>query len=352
MSNDPHAGVVFTRDEARLRREILMGAAFGPDKRGLEIGPRENPMVLKSEGAIRYVDYTDTATLRASLPSRIDPASVPDVDIVWGDRPLLACADGPVDYILASHVIEHVPDLIGWLLEVRDALVPGGTLGLIAPDRRFTFDIMRRDTVLSEVIEAWLQGRRRPSPRQVFEAATTPVDVDAAAIWSGQSVTGATALPRLNGALGLTREIIGEPRYVDVHCWSFTPDSLLDLLEALTELRLFPYVLDWYWPTPENSIEFYARLTAAAVSEQERIRASIALARSTLRDGPRPALPAAVLTRDRNYIPLREENDRMRMELARLRDEIAILRGSTSWRITAPLRRAGDLARGRRAAGE
>ena len=37
----------------------------------------------------------------------------------------------------------------------------------------------------------------------------------------------------------------------------------------------------------------------------------------------------------------------MRMELARLRDEIAILRGSTSWRITAPLRRAGDLARGR-----
>jgi hypothetical protein len=57
------------------------------------------------------------------------------------------------------------------------------------------------------------------------------------------------------------------------------------------------------------------------------------------------------LTRDRNFTALREENDRMRMEIARLRDEIAILRGSTSWRITAPLRRAGDLARGRARSG-
>ena len=119
MNNDPRGDVTFTRDEACLRREILMGAAFGPDKRGLEIGPLENPMVLKCGSAVRYVDFTDADSLRASLPPGIDPARVPDVDIIWGESPLLDSADGPVDYVLASHVIEHVPDLVGWLLEVR-----------------------------------------------------------------------------------------------------------------------------------------------------------------------------------------------------------------------------------------
>ena len=96
MNTTSHRSVVpFTRDEARLRRDTLMGETFAPEKQGLEIGPRDSPMVLKSEGAVRYVDYVDTEGLLASLPPSANPAAVMPVDIVWGDQPLREAAGGP-----------------------------------------------------------------------------------------------------------------------------------------------------------------------------------------------------------------------------------------------------------------
>jgi len=50
----------------------------------------------------------------------------------------------PLDFVVASHVIEHVPDLVGWLSDIHAALRVGGVLALVIPDKRFTFDLHRR----------------------------------------------------------------------------------------------------------------------------------------------------------------------------------------------------------------
>ncbi len=54
----------------------------------------------------------------------------------------------PADLLVASHVIEHVPDLITWLREIASVLKPTGQARLAIPDRRYTFDLLRVETQL------------------------------------------------------------------------------------------------------------------------------------------------------------------------------------------------------------
>ncbi len=322
------------------KRVHLLGSVPIDTAPGLEVGPLTAPMVLKREGPIRYVDYLPTEKLRAAQhdPS-VAVADIVEVDIVWGERPLRELAGGPVAYVLASHVVEHVPDLIGWLLELHDALLPGGTLGLAIPDRRFTFDLWRRESSLAEMVEAHLLGFRRPSVRQVFDVASLAAPVDAGEAWQADLRAGAPPSGKLAEAFALARSLAADPRHIDVHCWVFTPASFLDTAEGLLGLGLFPFAIALFRPAEPGELEFLVRLTAGAGAAQAG--ASIAAARRTLAAAapapgePTPGEPAA----------LAQEN-------AALRQSLRLLRASTSWRITAPLRALGVSGGGAADAGQ
>jgi predicted SAM-dependent methyltransferase len=61
----------------------------------------------------------------------------PEVDFTGDCRDLSQFADGSIDTIYASHVLEHIPyqkDLPKTLVEWRRALRPGGTLMVSVPD--------------------------------------------------------------------------------------------------------------------------------------------------------------------------------------------------------------------------
>jgi hypothetical protein len=302
----------------------------GPVGLGLEIGALDAPLVRKGAHDVRYVDYAETAVVRAN---QFDPAvridEIVDVDIVWGKVRLARAVGEPVDYVIASHVIEHVPDLIGWLDEIAEALKAGGVLGLAVPDKRFTFDALRRESGLAEAIEAWLEGARRPSLRQVFDAASLGVAVDAAEVWAGRfepTTRRAEVLDRLAPALGLARSLHASPRYNDAHCWVFTPNSFLDLAEELATLQLFPFRVDAFHPAEPGGAEFLVRLVRAPTPADADILESI---RQT-----RIRLPVEVPAAPEPMPP-----DACRAErIAALEAELAALRRSHSWRITAPLR--------------
>ena len=154
------------------RNAILRAGLDLAALRGLEIAPLAWPTVRRAEGRIRYIDHFDTETLRARY--RDDP-NVPTDDIVavdalWGEQTLADCLGGEtVDYIIASHVGEHVPDLVTWLAECDAVLAPGGELRLVLPDRRFSPDALRRDTNLTDVLAAHVLRARRPQVREVLD---------------------------------------------------------------------------------------------------------------------------------------------------------------------------------------
>jgi SAM-dependent methyltransferase len=255
---------------------------------GIEIGALHAPTISREEGRVLYVDYAPTETLRASLRHPgVDPADLVDVDIIWGDRPLREVLPEPVDFAVASHVIEHVPDLIGWLLELHAALKPGGILGLAVPDRRRTFDFYRNDSVTAEMVEAHLLGYRRPSLRQIFDAGAFAKNAADAETWRpghrGPFSPPREIMQRLPDMYRwLKQDLAVSPRYVDVHCWVFTPASFLDTAEVLARIDCFPYVVAGFYPTEPHAIEFQVRLESRPDSSSPAVAASIAEARKML----------------------------------------------------------------------
>jgi hypothetical protein len=96
-------------------------------------------------------------------------AIVPIDYVTYGSIHDTVGPDIPFDYVIASHVIEHVPDVIGWLCDIRSVLRDDGVLSLAIPDHRRCFDALRSPTVTADLIHAHLRKPTVPSPRQVFD---------------------------------------------------------------------------------------------------------------------------------------------------------------------------------------
>ena len=65
---------------------------------------------------------------------------------------------GSYDFVLASHVLEHVANPMRALLEWRRILAPGGGLLIIVPDKRATFDHLRPYTTLDHIEADYERG--------------------------------------------------------------------------------------------------------------------------------------------------------------------------------------------------
>lgn len=328
------------------RREQLLHGINLQRGRGIEIGPLAAPLVGKEQSNIRYVDWADQQTLRARYAAdpNVDVDEIVPVDAVWGEQSLKESLSGETgfDYLIASHVIEHVPDMIGWVAEIAEVLRPGGHLSLAIPDRRFTFDYLRQTTRLGDLIDAWLRRDRRPSPGSVFDFAANAVLVDAAAAWRGP--LDPSSLPRfanLPRSLQRAREAL-DGTYHDSHCWVFTPLSLLRIMVDLVDLDLLPYRCARFHDTEVGSLEMLMVLERRPHQDDDgkaAARESFMLHLRVLEEAEAAARRAGD-TRHLNQV-IKDQNrvmNEMAARIAMLEGEAAALRSSTSWRITKPLR--------------
>jgi hypothetical protein len=228
---------------------------------------------------IRYVDHLDSAGLRAKYATdpNVDLARLVPVSHVWdgGGSLALDLKGEPVRYVVASHVFEHLPNPIGWLQRLAPLLAPGGVVGLIVPDMRYTFDGQRRASAISEVLEAWLLDLCRPSIRQVLEhfvhKIRVPEDAGPTALWADPSLRQRVArshphLLRELGHAGVRAygEKIADGEYIDAHCHVFTPDSLRTLMAEIDALGLLPLALTHVGDTHPDEDDFIVVLTRAA----------------------------------------------------------------------------------------
>ena len=114
------------------KRDRLLTNLDLPNMAGLEIGALASPLVEPSEGNIFFVDHADTEAIRSKYANNksVNPKDIVEVDAVWGEKTLQQCIgyDKKVDYVIASHVIEHVPDLVTWLAEIHEVLKSYGKL--------------------------------------------------------------------------------------------------------------------------------------------------------------------------------------------------------------------------------
>jgi ubiquinone/menaquinone biosynthesis C-methylase UbiE len=118
---------------------------------GIESGALHNPMpVDRRRAMVRYVDRLPLEEQRRHYPSLPTTLVVPDI-IGDADR-LTPLADASQDFVIANHLLEHLPDPIGALKEWYRVLRPGGILFLAPPDKRLTFDKNRPRTTLAHLV--------------------------------------------------------------------------------------------------------------------------------------------------------------------------------------------------------
>jgi SAM-dependent methyltransferase len=116
---------------------------LGALARGIEIGASA---IAPFPGVRAWnVEHPSAEVFRAaqrSLVGQVAPVHV------YATAERLPVADGALDFVLASHVIEHMPDAIRALGEWDRVLAVGGTMFLIVPHRERTFDRERPPTDL------------------------------------------------------------------------------------------------------------------------------------------------------------------------------------------------------------
>ena len=238
------------------RKKFLLSGLDLAKLRGLEIGALASPMVEKNEGPIHYVDHATTADLITKYAGQIDPKRIRNVDYVWSPEAQLSSVveNEKFDYIVASHVIEHVPDVIGWINQLSECLSPGGVLCLAVPDKRYTFDIARPLSTLGEMIQSFYLKSELPSIKQVWDNYTLARNVS-----NGNSGSGYPYL-HSRAAVWELLSAIRSGQYVDCHCWIFTPRSFVDAFEALAVHKLISVVPVWIQSTIKGEHEFLVRL--------------------------------------------------------------------------------------------
>jgi SAM-dependent methyltransferase len=108
---------------------------------GVEIGALHEPAPLPQARRITYVDALSRERARALFPE-IDPAQFTEPTVIADlDRDgLRAFAANSQDFMVASHVLEHLANPIGAIAELFRVLRPGGRAAIAVPDKRFTFD--------------------------------------------------------------------------------------------------------------------------------------------------------------------------------------------------------------------
>lgn len=239
----------------------------------LEIGALANPVVAPDAADVRYLDHMSTEGLHAkyAIDPSVDKNALVDVSYVWDGGPMSAAvADGRrFDLIVASHVFEHFADPVAWLADAHGLLRPGGRIFLALPDKRFTFDIARAESRLSDWVGWHLRGLQRPGVDQVFDYFANVRTVAVTDAWRRPDPAGYPRIYEDAHALQLARS--AADAYVDAHCSVFTPAGFVELCRGLAGLDLFPYRFAAFLTTPPDELEFLVLLEATDETPVDRL---------------------------------------------------------------------------------
>jgi SAM-dependent methyltransferase len=259
---------------------------------GVEIGPLHHPIVCKAPGVdVSYVDHADTATLLQKYADDPNVEEIVPVDFVWGDHRLVdaVAAAAPFDFVIASHVLEHAPDPIGWLNELTEVIRPGGVVSLAIPDKRYCFDARREPTGIAEVVDGYIHRRRRPTTRQIYDFWANIAAVDTEALWRGEP--GWTEDYHYVEALARCQDALSTSDYMDVHCTTWTPASFVDIMRTVFELGFTEVAFTAFHPTEPDSLEFFATFERIDPSFTEADRRARQLASvPVVRESPAPTV--------------------------------------------------------------
>lgn len=255
--------LVRDKGDSRLswrRRQVLTSASVAKPDIALEIGAFDNPTLRVTDGfQVRYADYFSSDELRrkyADNPRR-DLSRIVEVDYVVNGPRLSRFILERIGLVVANHVIEHVSDPIGWLVDMASFCSDDASIFMAVPDQRFTFDYFKQPTDVGCLVRAHEEGKVQPDSYDVARMRYLHTRVDPLALWDG-------AVPARPGNERPTyRQILENARvevksgYTDVHCTYYTADSFMQIFGELHRSRYVPWKVELLQGVERGGNEFY-----------------------------------------------------------------------------------------------
>ena len=188
---------------------------IAPGSIGTEIGPGASPIPGLDPAPV----YVDCFKSFADAPCRAD---------YFGHACALPFHDHSLDYVLASHVLEHVANPVAALAEWYRVVRPGGIIYLIVPDRRATWEHRRERTTVDHMLDDFVRGTTAVDATHIEEFVFQ-------ADWSLFSPgTPAEDVPAKQAELARTFHwAVEHGQEINIHFHTFEPSNLRELLEQL-----------------------------------------------------------------------------------------------------------------------
>jgi len=119
---------------------------------GIEIGALHNPLPLKKNVHVRYVDRLPLSELQKQYPE-LDPHRMVSLDTVDDGETLSTITDDSLDFIIANHFLEHCENPIGTIRNHLKKVKTMGILFYIIPEKTCTFDKERELTEFNHLVD-------------------------------------------------------------------------------------------------------------------------------------------------------------------------------------------------------
>ncbi len=195
------------------RNEILL-SRIPRQARIIEIGPSFNPVAPKADGwNAQVLDHLTREGLVTKYRGHrgVEVDRIEEVDFVWSGGALIDAVPphlhGTFDALIASHVIEHTPDLLAFFNAAETLLQPQGTVVLAIPDKRYCFDYFQALSTTGQALAAHRELRSRHRCQTAFEHMAYVVANDGVGAWGQHPIKELTFFHTLDQATALFNSI-------------------------------------------------------------------------------------------------------------------------------------------------
>jgi len=237
------------------RRSAIYSRLRGLENRpGIEIAPGSSPILEKGAFNVIYVDKFDH---RDNSDTYLQGQPV-YIDCLLGDKLIdEILALNTFSYVVSSHVIEHMPDFIQFFKSVANILRDGARLVMYVPDKRYTFDVLRPVSTITDIEEAHNQHLRHPSRAMARDVhVNSDFSAEAAGLWDKSHrpipTRDSTAALKIADELDLAK--------ADLHCFTFTSESFLGLINHVIDKHVPAFRVLEITDTPYGCNEFIVDL--------------------------------------------------------------------------------------------
>lgn len=240
-------------------------------KRILELGPLNRPIADKRiYPDTFYCDIRSTEDVRKLYSGndyleatgiRVDPETIIPIDYVVKENYEKTFREvEKFDYVIASHVLEHMQDLIFALRDIGTVLNRGGVFCIIYPDKRYCFDHFRTSASFRDAYDVFRNGAVKNASMVLDFYYSVIAENNPCVFWNKNGIEDYLPTSSFEKAIEHYERALNGMKMDDVHYWPFTDMDFLKFLYDCTRAKLIPYRCISFWPCAENDQQFMVAL--------------------------------------------------------------------------------------------